>query len=274
LGERFEKIGLRTLTIVIGIPIILLIIHLGGIIFYISLSIIALLAALELWQIFKKKDYQPALISGFFATMFFLFQKTLSESILFDSRLVFTLLFFLIIMENFLLKPQKYNNLLNITLTIFIAIYLGHLLSFLIEMRELPNGKILLIFTLFTTWLSDVVAYLIGTKFGKRHPFPYLSPNKTLAGSLSGILGGGLCGLAFYLILPIKPSLLVIIGIMAALFGQLGDLFESMIKRNFGVKDSGHLLPGHGGILDCMDSVLFSVPILYYYFSFFLINKL
>lgn len=274
MGEKFEKIGIRTLTIVVGIPIILLIIHSGGIIFYASLGLISLLGALELWQIFKKKDYHPALISGFFAIMFFLFQKVMSESIFFDTRLIFTLLFFLIIMENFLLKPQKNNGLFNIAITIFIAVYLGHLLSFLIEMRELPNGKILLIFSLFTTWMSDIVAYLVGNKLGKRHPFPFLSPNKTLAGSLSGLLGGGLCGMAFYLILPIKPFLLAIIGIMAALFGQLGDLFESMIKRIFGVKDSGHLLPGHGGILDCMDSILFSIPILYYYFSFFLINKL
>lgn len=171
-------------------------------------------------------------------------------------------------MEHFLLRPKK-NFLINISLTLFISIYIGHFLSFIIHIRDLLHGDILLIFALFTTWMSDTVAYIFGVYFGKSHIFPSISPNKTLEGSISGILGGAICGMLFYFVLPLNPIILLVLGFFAAICGQIGDLFESLIKRNFNVKDSGNLLPGHGGILDCMDSVLFSVPALY--FCFYLI---
>ncbi len=270
MGEKFEKISTRTLTIVITLPIILLIIYLGGTLYYGAISFIAISAFLELLYIAKHHDYQLSLISGLAFTLFFLFLKNILEFIPYSSaRTIFVLLFFIIILEHFFLKTNKYS-IMNIALTIFMATYLGHLLSFFIDMIGLPNGKILLIFSLFTTWISDIFAYLVGINFGKNHPFPYISPNKTLEGTIGGILGGGLCALAFYSIIPLKLYILPLLGIIAATSGQIGDLFESLIKRNFGVKDSGNLIPGHGGILDCIDSILFSIPILYYSFKILL----
>lgn len=264
MGEKFEKINARTMTTVIGLPIILFVIHLGGFIYYFSVALIAILSFWELWLVVKYQDYHPSLIFGIAFTLFFLFLKTLS-GLFPDIKLVFTTLFFLTTLEHFFMKIKKHS-IINIALTIFIAIYIGHLLSFFIETRELLNGKTLIIFSLFTTWTNDIAAYLIGINFGKRHPFPYLSPNKTLEGGLAGLLCGGLCALAFYTLIPLKISLLFILGLVAALSGQIGDLFESLIKRNFGVKDSGRLLPGLSGVLDCIDGCLFSVPILYYIF--------
>ncbi len=265
MGEKFEKISARILTIVLGLPIILLTIHFGGILYYSTIILIAILAFWELWHIIKHQEYQPSLILGVTLTIFFLFLKNISE--LFSNvKLIFTLLFFLIILEHFFIKPHK-RSILNITLTIFMALYIGHLLSFFIEIRGLTNGKVLLTFSLFCTWISDIFAYLVGINFGKKHPFPYLSPNKTLEGAIGGFLSGGMCALAFYSILPLRIYTLLILGLIAAIAGQIGDLFESLIKRNFGVKDSGTLLPGHGGILDCMDSILFAIPILYYTFQ-------
>lgn len=264
MGEKFEKINSRTMTIVIGLPIVWLIIHLGGIVYYIGIMLIALLSFWELWIIVKQQNYCLSLVLGTVLILFLLFPRYVSE-LFSNPRLVFTILFFLISLEHFLNKPQKHS-IINIALTIFIAIYVGHLLSFFIEIRELSNGKNLLFFSLLTTWVNDVMAYLIGVNFGKKHPFPYISPNKTLEGALGGLLGGGLCALAFCSVIPLKISLLFFLGLAAALFGQIGDLFESLIKRNFGAKDSGSLLPGLSGILDCIDSCLFSVPILYYTF--------
>lgn len=262
MGEKFEKLNARTITIAIGLPIILFVIHLGGVIYYISVALIAIFSFWELWLIVKHQDYHPSLILGIAFTLFFLFSKTISE-LFTDLKLVFTTLFFLITLEHFFIKTKKHS-IINIALTIFIAIYIGHLLSFLIETRELANGKTLVIFSLLTTWTNDIAAYLVGINFGKRHPFPYLSPNKTLEGGLGGLFGGGLCALAFYTLIPLNISLLFILGLIAALSGQIGDLFESLIKRNFGVKDSSNLLPGLSGVLDCIDGCLFSVPILYY----------
>jgi len=264
LGEKFEKINARTMTTAIGLPIILFVVYLGGLIYYLCVALIAIFSFWEIWLVVKHQDYHPSLILGIASTLFFLFSKTLSE-LFNDLKLVFTMLFFLITLEHFFMKTKKHSTI-NIALTLFVAIYIGHLLSFLIETRELVNGKTLVIFSLFTTWANDVAAYLVGINFGKKHPFPYISPNKTLEGALAGLLCGGLCALAFYTLIPLKISLLFILGLIAALSGQIGDLFESLIKRNFGVKDSGNLLPGLSGVLDCIDGCLFSVPILYYAF--------
>ncbi len=262
--ERFEKLKIRALTIIIGVPIVLFIIHLGGYFFYLAVILIALLGFLELREIFKNKDYYPSFIIGLATTLFFLLQKTLSKSPFFHPRFVFTILLFLILTEH-LLKNRQKSAIINIALTLFIAVYIGHFLSFLIDITLFAQGKMYLIFALFTTWMSDTAAYIVGVNFGRRHPFPSISPNKTLEGSVGGIIGGILCGLAFTSLLPLmKWSTLMILGGTAAISGQIGDLFESMIKRNFEVKDSGKLFPGHGGILDCMDSILFSIPILYF----------
>lgn len=268
MGERFEKLKTRTLTIVIGIPIVLFIIHLGGLLFYLTITLLAILGTWELWYIFNNKNYHPSLIPGIAATLFFLFKKTLPGIFFINEKYLFTLVILFIFIEHFLLKSNKKYIIINISLTLFIAIYIGHFLSFLIDIRSLTNGKVFIIFTLFTTWMSDTAAYIVGVHFGKNHIFPKISPNKTLEGSIGGILGGAICGVAFYSLLPINPSLLFALGLLAAICGQTGDLFESMIKRNFDVKDSGKLLPGIGGILDCMDSILFSVPILYFCLSY------
>ncbi len=267
MGERFEKIKTRTLTIIIGIPVILIIIHMDGLFVYLAVTLLAILGTLELWHIFKNKNYHPSLISGVAATLFFLFKKTLSESFFIDEKLLFTAIILSIFMEQFLEKFNKKNIIINISLTLFVAIYIGHFLSFLIDIRSLTHGKAFLIFALFTTWMSDTAAYIVGVIFGKKHIFPNISPNKTLEGSLGGILGGAICGMIFYFLIPLNPLILFTLGLLAAISGQTGDLFESMIKRNFDVKDSGKLIPGHGGILDCMDSILLSAPVLYFCLS-------
>lgn len=270
MGERSDKVSTRTLTIVISLPIVLLIIHLGGILYTGIISIVAILTFLELWNIVKSQEYQPSLILGLVFTILFLFLKNILALHSYTYiRAIFALLFLLIILEHFFLKLNKYS-IVNIALTIFMAIYIGFLLSFFIEIMGLANGKILLIFSLVSTWVSDVFAYIIGINFGKNHPFPYLSPSKTLEGAIGGLLGGGVCALVFYSIIPLSMYTLFLLGIIAAVSGQAGDLFESLIKRNFGVKDSGTLIPGHGGILDCVDSILFSIPALYYAFNFLL----
>jgi len=263
LGEKFEKIKTRTLTIVIGVPLVLVIIHLGGLIFYSMIALLAIIGTIELWNIFKSR-YYPSLILGIVASLFFLFRRTIPEPFFLNINLLFTLIILLIFVEHFLLKANKKYMVINIATTIFIAIYIGHLLSFLIDIRNLTDGNLFIIFALFTTWMSDTMAYIVGINFGKKHIFPRISPNKTLEGSIGGILGGSICGIAFYFLLPLHPLMLFTLGFISAICGQAGDLFESIIKRNFDFKDSGKLIPGHGGVLDCMDSLLFSVPVLYF----------
>ena len=263
MGEKFEKIKTRTFTIVIGVPLVLLIIHLGGVIFHFTIALLAIIGTIELWNIFKSQ-HNPSLILGISASLFFLFRNTMSETFFVNDNLLFTIIILLIFTEHFLLKANKKYMVINIATTIFIAIYIGHLLSFLIDIRNLTYGSLFIVFALFTTWMSDTMAYIVGSNFGKKHIFPNISPNKTLEGFIGGILGGSIFGIAFYFLLPLHPLILFTLGLIAAICGQAGDLFESIIKRNFSVKDSGKLIPGHGGVLDCMDSILFSVPVLYF----------
>ncbi len=127
----------------------------------------------------------------------------------------------------------------------------------------IPPHYLLMLFCII--WISDTFAYLGGKLFGRTKLIPAISPGKTWEGAISGILAAGIASLitARYILLLEQSSIWFSIGILVAIFGILGDLFESKIKRRHNIKDSGTLLPGHGGILDRMDSLLFAIPIYY-----------
>ncbi|MBL9105924.1 MAG: CDP-archaeol synthase [Myxococcales bacterium] len=125
-----------------------------------------------------------------------------------------------------------------------------------------------LFLTLALAFLSDTVAYIFGRLWGRHKLYPAVSPGKTWEGSLGGVVGGVLAAVGFgsLLLVPELPVLhALVLGVLASLFGQVGDLFESMLKRSYGVKDSSSLLGAHGGMLDRVDALLFVGPVVYYY---------
>jgi phosphatidate cytidylyltransferase len=139
-------------------------------------------------------------------------------------------------------------------------------LTFAIRMHGIGMfGPPLLLFVLVITWVGDTAAYFVGRSFGKHHLAPVLSPKKTWEGTIASILGALLVALvfSFYVNIP----LLHLLGMAAAgnVAGQVGDLFESAFKRSAGVKDSGTLLPGHGGVLDRIDALILAFPVVWYY---------
>jgi phosphatidate cytidylyltransferase len=142
------------------------------------------------------------------------------------------------------------------------VVYPGLLLSALVRLRQLDNGGWWIILTLTATWLNDTSAYFAGRFFGKHKLYPRISPSKTWEGAVGGAIGsivGALIVQHFWI--PALPAWgAAIVGAGAALLGPLGDLSESMLKRAFGAKDSGRLLPGHGGFLDRLDALLFNAP--------------
>lgn len=269
MGEKFEKIRTRTLTIIIGLPVALFIINQNGLMYNATVSVIAILSVYEFCQLLKTQGYSPSFIFSLIAAQYFLFFNQFGNISLLERDILLLIILFLVFMEHFLLRRQI-NSLLNISLSLFCAIYIGFLLSFAIKLRSLPNGHYFLIFALFTTWVSDISAYLVGIKYGSRHIFPTISPNKTLEGSVGGLVGGAITGAFFSFSLSINPFFLLFLGFLSAFFGQIGDLFESLLKRNLNVKDSGKILPGHGGLLDCIDSILFSIPLIYCYVYYFI----
>ncbi len=146
-------------------------------------------------------------------------------------------------------------------------LYIPLLLSHAVLLRALPAGRDWIFLVLLVVMASDSLAYFVGRKWGKHRLYEAVSPKKSIEGSLAGLLGGVLgamsCKLWFFAELSTMDVLLLGLGVGA--FSQLGDLIESLFKRSFGVKDSGTIIPGHGGLLDRLDSLLFAFPVTYYY---------
>ena len=151
------------------------------------------------------------------------------------------------------------------------SVYGGIPIGYLILVRDIPgDGRTLAFLALSLSWFCDTFAYFGGRAFGRTKLYPKMSPNKTVEGLACGALAAGI---AAYIVLrigqvPWGPVMAVSVGILAGLWGQVGDLCESMLKRSFGVKDAGNFLPGHGGVLDRFDAVLFVAPLIFYVHRF------
>jgi len=146
-------------------------------------------------------------------------------------------------------------------------LYIGWLLSYFVALRGLDNGRDWVFLALFATFGSDTAAFFIGRALGKHRLAPHISPGKTWEGAIAGILGSIIVSLVLInlLNLPLGYGGAILLGVLVSVFGQLGDLVESLLKRNMGVKDSGKLIPGHGGFLDRIDSVVFVGIVVFYY---------
>lgn len=150
-------------------------------------------------------------------------------------------------------------------LTLAGGLYVGWLSAHFVVLRGLPGGMGWMILALAATWSCDSSAYLIGRVWGRRSFFPSVSPHKTWEGALAGWVGGTVVVLIGGLVMGLPVPQALALGGAASLAAICGDLVESMIKRQMGVKDSGALVPGHGGILDRVDSLLFVVVLVYYF---------
>jgi len=151
-------------------------------------------------------------------------------------------------------------------MTLFGIFFIGFLLAYVSLIRNLPNGRLWVLFLIATVWAGDISALLSGSFFGKHKLYPKISPNKTFEGLGGSIVGSIIVALAFALLfLPrLQKGVCIFLAIGIGISGQLGDFTESMLKRSAHVKDSGTLIPGHGGMLDRLDSFLFSAPFLHY----------
>jgi len=159
------------------------------------------------------------------------------------------------------------------TIFIFFAgtIYVGWAFGrHLILIRSLPDGAFLIFLFIAIIWCGDTGAYAVGKSLGKHKLIPAISPGKTVEGSIGGLLFGTLGGIAIkYAFLPeLAVYHVIILGCLLGIIGQISDLGESLLKRDADVKDSGNLIPGHGGIFDRCDSMVFTAPVLYYYLKF------
>lgn len=156
-----------------------------------------------------------------------------------------------------------------VSMNLFGPLYIGLTLQYSLRMLYLPDPFLIMLLALLLTWASDVGGYAVGLKWGRTKLAPQLSPKKTWEGVAGSFLFSVMTALVFAYfttLSPIKAAYLVILALFASLAAQLGDLFMSSIKRYFGVKDSGFIIPGHGGVLDRFDSFLLVLPLIYYGF--------
>ena len=261
----------RLVVIIILLPLGVFVIHVGGWVFAGTVAVILVLAAWEFGGLFRVDGYQPATGLILAGTLALVLGRAMDN---FGSAPWILVMFLLAGMIYHLIQYERGRDKAGTDLSITLAgaIYVGWLGAYLVSLRGLPEGKWWLLVVLPAVWLADSGAFFIGRTFGRNRLAPRLSPKKTWEGYLGGIITGSL-GAALLAALwrigagdqsALAPGSGAFIGFVLGVITPLGDLGESMIKRQVGVKDSGSLLPGHGGMFDRIDSWLWAAPIGYY----------
>ena len=268
----------RLPVIIIGIPSVLLILNQGGQLFFMALTIVALICTNEFYRIAKTKELEPNIILGNLSIVaisylyYNIYQNTLIELLFISFLIIITIIFF----ESF--KNSK-KPLLNISVTFMGVFYIGVLFTSLIALRQYDsfNGTSFTLSMIVSVWICDSFAYTFGKLFGKRKLIERLSPKKTIVGFVAG-MGGAFISMYtlnhFDVIqrnLPLQS--IFIFAFIIGVFGQWGDIAESMLKRDAKIKDSGKILLGHGGFLDRCDSLIFTSPLILLY-ALYLQNKI
>lgn len=263
--KKISNLKKRVIIGIIGIPAITFIIITGGYNFLIFTIIVQSLCLYEFYKMFGNRDIYPLkIISILFSIALFLIAY-----FRIDYLLPASLISIVIIISLEVFRKEK-RNFLNPVISIFGLLYITAsfiLLNSLIAVNQYKVNLVLYIIILI--WVCDTFAYFGGKYFGK-NKLSAISPKKTIEGSVIGLLFTIIASLIFYFTANGKLSIAdsIIIGILTGVFGQIGDLFESFIKRYNDVKDSSGIIPGHGGVLDRFDSIIFVSPLIYIYFFY------
>lgn len=258
----------RLLSAIIMLPLVLVIFIFGNeYVIDAFISVVALRCIYELFHAFQQKGFHPVTWMGYVAAISICFLHIIPrEHILF---LIGAIIPITILVSFILVLTQRTKtDVIDIAITFFGVCYIVLFLMFLSIIRQMDNGIWLIWYVFIASWMTDVFAYETGRTIGKHH-FTPISPNKTIEGCIGGTIGSVICMVVYTLILnyflPYNVNIIIIIlaGIALSVIGQIGDLSASAIKRYVGIKDFSNLIPGHGGMLDRIDSVIFIAPFAY-----------
>jgi phosphatidate cytidylyltransferase len=281
--ENKEVMGQRIRTALIAIPIALALIKLGGLPFAAGVLVLGVVAWLEYKTMLKQIGY---VLYEKFAVLSIICQIAAAAVGKAELLTPIITISVLLVLLNGLYHYARGKWAENSALSCLAIVYIGLPFSHVILMRELTGsvyqvplwgmmslGEALLWTVMFGTWASDTFAYFGGRTMGKTPLAPAISPHKTLEGAVWGFIGSivivmlmGVCWLGF----PVFKVL--VLSLIVAIFAPLGDLVESILKRNCKIKDSGNFFPGHGGVLDRCDSLIYSVPLAYYFITFVMLH--
>ena len=248
------------------VPIVIAIVWFGEPWFPILVAVWGSVAAWEFYRLVARNKTPVIIYFGIIWSLLFMLSPYYDYSFtlpaLLTSATVLPLIF-LLFRRN---KEQAFSGWV---WTIAGIVYIGWLLSYWVELRGPLDGRNWVFLGLFVTFASDSAAYFIGRQWGKHYLAPAVSPKKTWEGAAAGVVGAIIVSLLFRLPTPLQLPFnwwqAAVLGVLISVFGQLGDLAKSLFKRNMGVKDSSNLIPGHGGFLDRIDSIVFAGIVVYYY---------
>lgn len=272
--EKSKNFIARYLTILIGAPlVILLFIYANQLIINIFVSIVSIITLREYYECFKRTGKaKPTQWVGYLNCILITILQFVDKEKLYATMLIVLAMSMLILFIEQIITGGK-KTIVDIMVTIFGIAYVPFLLVFFTLLRDKqPMGLIYIAYIFTSAWGSDTFAYLIGKKFGK-HKLTPISPKKTVEGAIGGIVGALLFSLVYTVVmnnfmhLSINYLHIVIITSVLAIIGEIGDLAASGIKRYCGIKDFSDLLPGHGGMLDRIDSLLLITPFAYILFG-------
>jgi len=256
----------RVLSGIIILALTITIVVLGGNILFASLFFISLIGMMELYRIERINKKLPGIL-GYIAgaTFYFLIYFNLQQY-----QTMLFIIFLMFLMFAYVFGFPKFSTE-QIAVAFLGLFYVSIMLSYIYQVRMLDNGELIVWLIFIGAWGSDTCAYAVGVLFGKHKIVPKLSPKKSLEGCIGGVVGAAFIGVIYAAIFHNRlvgvtnPELLFgIIGAASSIISQIGDLAASAIKRNHEIKDYGTLIPGHGGILDRFDSIIFTAPMVYY----------
>ncbi|MDJ1088572.1 phosphatidate cytidylyltransferase [Macrococcoides caseolyticum] len=250
----------RTITAIIAMAVFLPVVVYGKLPLLIMAYLLAIVALKEVLNMKNIKLYSlPGIISVIALCLIMSPEK--SKLVALDYQVPFLILMSLIMLSYTVMSKNRFN-FVDAAFCMLAVAYIGIGFMYFYETRN--NGLIYILFALLIVWVTDTGAYIFGRLFGKNKLWPEISPNKTIEGFVGGILSSTIIAIIFSINydMPLSILPLILVTWLFSMFGQLGDLVESALKRHFDVKDSGSLLPGHGGILDRFDSFIFVLPLM------------
>jgi phosphatidate cytidylyltransferase len=276
-----RNLVVRVATAAVLLPVVLWLLWIGGLPFALLVSIAAAVCAWELnglaeqQRVAREPSVAPPRARGsIIASMVAAFLLPVTEGLEvhgFTARGILAALVMVALADALLFETDLARTPQRVGLAVLGAAYPGILFAMVVRLRQLPDGVAWLVLTLAVTWLNDTGAYFAGRAYGRRKLYPRISPSKTWEGAAGGLLAS-IAGALLVKALGWLPQLpwwgSVVVGAGAGVLGPVGDLSESMLKRAYGAKDSSALLPGHGGVLDRVDALLFTAPFVLFCASF------
>jgi phosphatidate cytidylyltransferase len=227
---------------------------------------------------FKNAGYKPISWVGYLGclTMFLMGGIIQDQDKMLITKIALPALIIMVFMYIIMMNLKR--TIVDVAITVFSLAYIPFMFSFLKLILMMPNGRFLVLYVFTAAFASDTFAYFVGTKFGKNKLCPEISPKKTIEGSIGGIMGVILCFIVLtyvgnaYFNMDMNIIYMLVAGVIAGIAGQFGDLSASAIKRYCKTKDFGNIIPGHGGILDRFDSMLFVAPVIYMFLKLYMFS--